>query len=47
MNLQVLSVWCILSGTEAEEVPEVVIIAVFRTPSHDGKQAKGRNREYD
>ena len=32
MNLRVLAVFGILSGTEAEKVPEAVIIAVFRTP---------------
>ena len=32
MTLQAYSVFGIMSKTEAEKVPEAVIIAVFRTP---------------
>ncbi len=32
MTLQVFSAFGILSKTEAEKVPEAVIITVFRTP---------------
>ncbi len=44
MTLPNGAAWFILCETEAEEVPDVVIITVFRTPvSKTGKQAKGRN----